>query len=184
MGRCGRLWAADYENVAPDIMLIGKGLSGGVVPVAAAVATAETYALINKDPLLHSSTFSCAPIAMAAAEAAVHAVVDEKVPERAAALGGRLLPALRDVLDRRCPHLVRDVRGIGLLFALEFQAPEMAGDFMFELLDNGVVVSHSLNASNVIRMTPPVCLTDSDVESLVDAVDRTAMSLAKLYPAS
>lgn len=182
MGRCGRLWAADLEGVAPDIMLIGKGLSGGVMPVAATAATAETYALINKDPLLHSSTFSCAPIAMAAAEAAVRAIVDERVPERAAALGERILPALREVLEKRCGHLVREVRGIGLLFAMEFQSPEMAGDFMFELLDNGVVASHSLNASSVIRMTPPACLTDADIEVLLDAVDRTAEHLAGLYP--
>jgi putrescine aminotransferase len=183
MGRTGRMWASGAEDVTPDIMLIGKGLSGGVVPVAAAVATPEAYAMINRDPLLHSSTFACAPIAMAAAEAAVHAIVGERIPERAAALGGRLLPGITNILNHRCGHLVREVRGIGLLYAVEFHAAEVTGDFMLELLDAGIVTSHSLNASSVLRMTPPACLSDEDVELLLSSVDRAATSLGKLYPA-
>ncbi len=182
LGRCGRMWAADLEGVVPDIMLIGKGLSGGVVPIAAAAATAEAYALINRDPLMHSSTFACAPIAMAAARAAVQTIVDEQIPERAAALGQRLLPAIRQVLENRCPYLVRDIRGMGLLFAVEFHAPEMAGDFVLELLDEGVVTSHSLNSSQVIRFTPPAYLTDADIEFLTSALDRAALALARIYP--
>lgn len=182
LGRCGRMWAAGAEGVVPDIMLIGKGLSGGVVPVAAAAATAEAYALINRDPLLHSSTFACAPIAMAAAESAVRAIVAEEVPERAAVLGRRLLLAVTQVIGDRCPYLVREIRGIGLLLAVEFHAPEMAGDFVLELLDEGVVTSHSLNASSVIRMTPPASLADADIEFLTSALDRAAVSLARIYP--
>lgn len=182
MGRCGRMWAADIEGVVPDIMLIGKGLSGGVVPVAAAAATAQAYALINRDPLLHSSTFACAPIAMAAAESAVRAIVGEEIPKRAAALGHRLLPAITQILGDRCPYLVRDIRGIGLLLAVEFHAPDVAGDFMLELLDEGVVTSHSLNASRVIRMTPPAYLADADIEFLTSAVERAANALAKIHP--
>ncbi len=182
LGRCGRMWGADIEGVLPDIMLIGKGLSGGVVPVAAAAATAEAYALINRDPLLHSSTFACAPIAMAAAESAVRAIVDEEIPQRAAALGQRLLPAITQILGDRCPYLVRDIRGIGLLLAVEFHAPDVAGEFMVELLDAGVVTGHSLNASRVIRMTPPAYLADADIEFLTSAVERAADALAKIYP--
>jgi len=176
------MWGADIEGVLPDIMLIGKGLSGGVVPVAAAAATAEAYALINRDPLLHSSTFACAPIAMAAAESAVRAIVDEEIPQRAAALGQRLLPAITQILGDRCPYLVRDIRGIGLLLAVEFHAPDVAGEFMVELLDAGVVTGHSLNASRVIRMTPPAYLADADIEFLTSAVERAADALAKIYP--
>ena len=182
LGRCGRMWAADIDGVVPDIMLIGKGLSGGVVPVAAAAATAEAYALINRDPLLHSSTYACAPIAMAAAQSAVQAIVDEQIPERAAALGHRLLPAITQILQNRCPYLVRDIRGMGLLLAVEFHAPEMAGDFVLELLDEGVVTSHSLNSAPVIRLTPSAYLADADIEFLTSALDRAAVTLAKIYP--
>jgi putrescine aminotransferase len=177
------MWACAAEGVLPDVMLIGKGLSGGVVPVAAAVATPDAYALINRDPLMHSSTFACAPIAMAAAEAAVRAIIEEKVPERAAALELRLLPAMTAILDEHCPHLVRQVRGVGLLYAFEFHAAEVTGDFLLELLDQGVVASHSLNASAILRMTPPACLSEDDIAYLLSAVDRAAAALAKLYPA-
>ncbi|OEV05761.1 aspartate aminotransferase family protein [Streptomyces oceani] len=180
MGRCGQLWACG--DVAPDIMLVGKGLSGGVVPVAAAVATPEAYALINRDPLLHSSTFSCAPVAMAAAEAAAHAIVEQRVPERAAELGPIILDGLREIFDEVCPHLVEEVRGTGLLFALEFKSGEFAGEFLFELLDRGVVTNHSLNASSVIRITPPACLSEADLDWLFSAVRATAEHLAGLFP--
>jgi putrescine aminotransferase len=108
--------------------------------------------------------------------------VAEEVPERAAVLGRRLLLAVTQVIGDRCPYLVREIRGIGLLLAVEFHAPEMAGDFVLELLDEGVVTSHSLNASSVIRMTPPASLADADIEFLTSALDRAAVSLARIYP--
>lgn len=184
LGRLGTWWGADREAVVPDVMLVGKALSGGVVPVAAAVATPEAYAALNRDPFLHTSTFAGAPLAMAAAEAALTAMQQEDVVARAATLGRMLVETMSAILGAECPSLVRDVRGVGLLVGLEFEAGHLAGDFVFELLDRGVIVNHSLNAQRVVRLTPPAMLDARDLEWLFTATSGAARALAHRYQSS
>jgi putrescine aminotransferase len=177
LGRLGSWWGADREDVRPDVLLVGKGLSGGVVPVAAMVATATAYKPFGDDPFLHTSTFAGSPIAMAAATAAVTAIRDEGLVERAASLGARMLADLRAALAP-CGPLLRDVRGAGLLIGLEFDDPGTALDLVLDLLDRGVLVNHSLNAHRVVRLTPPAVLTDAEADRVVEAVATAASGLA------
>jgi putrescine aminotransferase len=177
LGRLGSWWGADREDVRPDVLLVGKGLSGGVVPVAAMVATAQAYKPFGDDPFLHTSTFAGSPIAMAAATAAVTAIRDEGLVERAASLGARMLADLRAALAP-CGPLLRDVRGAGLLIGLEFDDPGTALDLVLDLLDRGVLVNHSLNAHRVVRLTPPAVLTDAEADRVVEAVATAASGLA------
>src|SRR5262249_16674700 len=79
LGRLGHWWGADREGVIPDILLVGKVLSGGVVPVAAAITNDAVYRPFDNDPFLHTSTFAAAPIAMAAAEATVRTIAQERL---------------------------------------------------------------------------------------------------------
>jgi putrescine aminotransferase len=178
LGRLGTWWGADAEGVAPDVLLVGKNLSGGVIPVAAMVATADAYAPLSRDPFLHTSTFAGSPVAMAAATAAVHAIRDEGLVERARDLGTRILTGIAGTLADACPHLVREVRGAGLLIGVEFADEHGAGDFVLELLDRGLLVNHSLNAHRVIRFTPPAVLTEADLSWLLDAVAAAARAMA------
>jgi putrescine aminotransferase len=177
LGRLGSWWGADREGIRPDVLLVGKGLSGGVVPVAAMVATARAYKPFSDDPFLHTSTFAGSPIAMAAATAAVTAIRDEGLVERADALGARMLADLRAGLAP-CGPLVREVRGAGLLLGLEFDDPATALDLVLDLLDRGVLVNHSLNAHRVVRLTPPAVLTDAEADRVVEAVASAAVALA------
>jgi len=178
LGRLGTWWGADREGVVPDALLVGKNLSGGVIPVAAMVATAAAYAPFSRDPFLHTSTFAGSPVAMAAATAAVQAIRDEGLVERARDLGARILAGLGAVFAENCPHLVREVRGAGLLIGVEFADEHGAGDFVLELLDRHVLVNHSLNAHRVIRFTPPAVLSEADVTWLLDAVTAAARAMA------
>jgi putrescine aminotransferase len=173
LGRLGTWWGADCEGVRPDVLLVGKGLSGGVVPVAAMVATARAYKPFSDDPFLHTSTFAGSPIAMAAATAAVTAIRDEGLVDRARVLGDRLLADLRAALAP-CGALVREVRGAGLLIGIEFGDPGTALDLVLDLLDRGVLVNHSLNAHRVVRLTPPAVLTDAEADRVVEAVAAAA----------
>ncbi|MEU0333921.1 aminotransferase class III-fold pyridoxal phosphate-dependent enzyme [Streptomyces sp. NPDC006193] len=184
LGRLGEWWGADREGVTPDVLLVGKALSGGVVPVAAAVATAEAFAAFDRDPFLHTSTFSAAPLAMAAAEAAIGVIEDEGLVQRASVLGGRILTALRSTVARHCPHLVRDVRGLGLLIGVEFEEAGLAGEFLLELLARDVIANHSLNAHTVVRLTPPAVLDEPELDHLDDALDGAFRSLAQRFPAA
>jgi putrescine aminotransferase len=181
LGRLGTLWGLDPEGIAPDVMLVAKGLSGGVVPVGAAVATAGAFRGLNDDPFLHSSTYAGNPLAAAAAKAAVETTIEEDVPARAAALGTRILELLSDALREGCPELVADVRGRGLLIAAEFRQDHFAADFMFELLGQGVIISTSLNAQRTARLHPPVVMDESDVEWLAGALRASAESIGRRY---
>ncbi|MGI8309292.1 aspartate aminotransferase family protein [Saccharopolyspora hattusasensis] len=182
LGRLGHWWGADRESVTPDILLVGKNLSGGVVPVAAMVATAEAYSPFNRDPFLHTSTFAGSPIAAAAAEAAIRVVVAENLVTKASELGEYLLQELRRILLHHCGHLITDVRGLGLLIGVELVNEQVTGELLMELLDHGVLVNHSLNAHRVLRFTPPAVLTSEDVHWLLEAVTRAAETLARRCP--
>ena len=182
LGRLGAWWGADREGVTPDIMLVGKGLSGGIIPVSAIVATPTVFKAFNRDPFIHTSTFSGAPVAMAAARAAIEAIEADGLVERAASLGARLLDRMREIVALRCPHLVKETRGVGLLIGVEMEGPGLAGEFLSELVDAHLIVNYSLNASSVLRFTPPAVLTDDDVDFLLSAFDAACAALAVRYP--
>ncbi|URM92627.1 aminotransferase class III-fold pyridoxal phosphate-dependent enzyme [Streptomyces sp. MRC013] len=182
LGRLGTWWGADAEGVTPDIMLVGKGLSGGVVPVSAVVATREAFSVFDRDPYLHTSTFSGAPLAMAAARGAIAAMKEEDLVTRARELGDGLLPELRRIAAHHYGDAVREVRGRGLLLGIEFAEPGPAGDLLIELIDNGVIANHSLNSHLVLRLTPPAVLDRSDVDFLYEAFDRACRAQAVRYP--
>jgi putrescine aminotransferase len=182
LGRLGHWWGADRESVVPDILLAGKNLSGGVVPVAAMIATAEVYAPFNRDPFLHTSTFAGSPIAAAAAEAAVRVIAQEDLVGTARSLGEFLLAEIRRILLATCAHLVADIRGLGLLIGIELINEHMTGELVMELLDRGVIVNHSLNAHRVLRFTPPAVLTTEDIHWLLTALTDAAAALARRCP--
>ncbi|WP_327035238.1 aspartate aminotransferase family protein [Micromonospora ureilytica] len=181
VGRLGHWWGADREDVRPDVLLAGKSLSGGIVPVSAVIATADAFNAFDKDPFLHTSTFSGAPIAMAATRAAIAAVTVEGLVDRAAKLGAELLSRLQAVAAPY-PHLVREVRGVGLLIGVEFAGPGLAGEAILELLSARVIVNHSMIASTVLRLTPPAVLSGDEVALLVEAFDSALRTLGHRYP--
>jgi putrescine aminotransferase len=181
LGRLGAWWGADRESVTPDVLLAGKSLGGGILPVAAAIATAEAFSAFDKDPYLHTSTFSGTPLAMAAVRGALAAIEEDGLVPRAAALGDRILPEITAILGARFGDLVREVRGIGLLIGAEFTVPGLAGDLLIELADQGVIANHSLNSHLVMRLTPPAILTESDLNFLYEALDRACQAQAPRY---
>lgn len=178
LGRTGRWWGGDHDALTPDLVLVGKGLSGGVVPIAAVLASQRAYAPFDADPFLHSSTFAGSPLACAAARAAVETIAAEGLVERAAQIGARLLEALRTVLTDRLGELVVEVRGRGLLIGVELDHPGVVGELVLELLHEGVLVSTSLNEHRVLRFTPPAVLTAADEAYAIAAVDRAARTVA------
>ena len=159
LGRVGAWWAADAEDVVPDILLSGKILSGGVVPVGAVLATDEVFRPLDDDPMLHSSTFAGNPLAAAAVTATLSVLRTENLIQRSADLGAELPGMVRGILAEHCPGLVAEVRGRGLLIGIDFVSSDLAVEFLMELLARRVVPSYSLNKYNVLRLTPPATLT-------------------------
>jgi putrescine aminotransferase len=184
LGRLGAWWGADLAGVSPDVLLTGKILGGGVMPVGGVVATDEVFAPLDADPLLHSSTFAGSPLAAAAVSATVGVLRAEGLVDRAAQLGPRVLEAAREAVDRHCPHLVNEVRGCGLLIGIDTVSGEAATELLIALLDEGVIPSYSLSSSNVLRLTPPAVLDEAELERLTDALHAAARTLGRILPAA
>ncbi|GAB3131425.1 aspartate aminotransferase family protein [Tsukamurella serpentis] len=174
LGRCGAWSLSARAGITPDIILLGKGLSGGVVPVAATVATAEAFASLGRDPYLHTSTFGGAPLQAAAVSATVDVVAQHGLVEASAARGAQLLTRLRAVAAE---HPRPDVRGVGLLIALDFGDPALAGEAFLALLDEGVLV---ITRSIVVRFSgsprPPRSTTSRLSGSLRQCGERSHTS--------
>ena len=179
LGRVGAWWAADTENVVPDILLSGKILSGGVVPVGAVLATDEVFRPLDDDPMLHSSTFAGSPLAAAAVTATLSVLQAEDLIQRSADLGAELSAMARGILAEHCPGLVAEVRGRGLLIGMDFVSSDLAVEFLMELIARRVVPSYSLNKYNVLRLTPPATLTAADVAELQDALTGAACEVGR-----
>lgn len=182
LGRLGSWWGSEPEGLCPDILLSGKSLGGGVMAVAATITTDELFAVLDRDPILHTSTFSAAPIAMAAVRGAIRVIRDEGLVERAADLGQQILPALKKVMSAELPHHSHEVRGRGLLIGIDFDDPALAVDFFMTLVSNGVIANMSLSSDHVIRLTPPATMSQSEVDYLIEKFELTVQMLAKNNP--
>ncbi|CAM4404863.1 aminotransferase class III-fold pyridoxal phosphate-dependent enzyme [Nocardia ninae] len=175
LGRVGGTWGIDGMDVHPDVMLVGKVLSGGVVPVSAIACTSNAYKPFEKDPLLHTSTYSGAPISAAAVLGTVRALQVQDIGERSRTIGQRLLASFSKSSAAAPAGTVKEVRGKGLLIGIEFTDPGFAGEMLLGLIEHGVLANHSMNNSSVVRFTPPAILTDDEMK-IVEAAVRDAFS--------
>jgi putrescine aminotransferase len=184
LGRCGLTFACERDGVVPDVMVLAKGLSGGVVPIGAYVARLPVWnAAYGKAPLLHTSTFGGSPLACAAALAALDVVFDESLVENARLRGEQLLHGAR-LIAAEYPGVIREVRGLGLLVGVELTNEGYGGTLVPELLKRGVTAAWTLNRQRVIRLEPPLIVTAEEVvralEALRGAVHAAAASLGSL----
>ncbi|MCP5117744.1 MAG: aminotransferase class III-fold pyridoxal phosphate-dependent enzyme, partial [bacterium] len=132
LGRTGRLFACDHEDVRPDIYIIGKALAGGFYPVSAVASTDEVLGVFQ--PGDHGSTFGGNPLGCAVAREALRILVDEKLPERAQELGGYFMDKLHKIDS---PH-VKEIRGKGLLIGVELKSESgPARPFCEKLMERG-----------------------------------------------
>ncbi len=164
MGRTGKMLACDHEDVRPDMVTIGKALSGGLYPVSAVLASREVLGVFA--PGDHGSTFGGNPLACAVAREALRVLVDERLPERAAALGERMMARLRRI---QSPH-VEQVRGKGLMVGVVLK--RQAGGarrFCEALKERGVLAKET--HEHVIRLAPPLVISEADLDWALDQVE-------------
>ena len=170
LGRCGALFACDFERVVPDVMILAKGLSGGVVPIGAYVVRPSVWqAAYGQAPLLHTSTFGGNPLACVAALAALEVLRDEALVENSRARGEQLLAGARRIASEY-PSVVREVRGLGLLVGVELTHEGYGGTIIPEMLKAGVTAAWTLNMQRVIRLEPPLIVTAAEVERALEAL--------------
>jgi putrescine aminotransferase len=178
LGRVGAWWGVEREAVVPDVILAGKPLGGGIMPVGALIASDAAFAPLDRDPFIHSTTFAGSPAVMAAVTATLEVLLEEHIPERAADLGLRLLRELRQALTAAVEAgVLVEVRGAGLLIGLEFATPALAGEFEIELVARRVIPNHCMNRHSVVRYTPPAILEETQVQWLVEATGAAAQAV-------
>jgi putrescine aminotransferase len=179
LGRLGHWWGADRDGVVPDVLLAGKALGGGVLPVSALVATEEAFAPFDRDPFIHTSTFSCSPLGMAAVRGAIAAIQEDDLVTRAGRIGTQLYDELSHLLQEIFGDRVATIRGVGLLIGIELSVDGLAGELLLELMSAGVIANHSLNSDRVLRLTPPAVLDEREVQFLLDAFERAARAVLR-----
>jgi ornithine--oxo-acid transaminase len=157
LGRTGKLFAAEHENVRPDVTIIGKAVSGGFYPVSAVLADRDLLGLFT--PGQHGSTFGGNPLAAAVARAALRVIREEKLSERSQELGEYFLEQLTEIPS---PH-VREVRGKGLFIGIELK-PEAGGARRFceALQERGILAKET--HENVIRFAPPLVIDKETID--------------------
>jgi ornithine--oxo-acid transaminase len=171
LARTGKMLACDHENVRPDILILGKALSGGMMPVSAVLADNEIMLLLK--PGEHGSTYGGNPLACKVAITSLQVLKDEKMAENAEAMGR----ILRTELKKLNSLHIADVRGKGLLNAIviDHQNPEAAWDLCVELKERGLLAKPT--HGDKIRFAPPLTITK---DQIMECVEIIKMSMAIL----
>ncbi|MDB2363991.1 ornithine--oxo-acid transaminase [Flavobacteriales bacterium] len=170
IARTGKLLAVDHENVKADILVLGKAISGGVIPVSAVLADDHIMEVIT--PGSHGSTFGGNPLACAVAEAALTVVKEERLAEKAEELG----EYLRDELRKIDSDMITLVRGKGLLNAIVIKPKngKEAWDVCMKLRDNGLLAKPT--HGDIIRFAPPLVITKEQIDECVAIISKTILS--------
>lgn len=170
IARTGKLLAVHHENVQPDILILGKAISGGVYPVSAVLCNDEIMNVIK--PGQHGSTFGGNPVAAAVAVAALEVIKEEKLAENAERLGIILRKGLNEIAERN--NLITLVRGKGLLNAIVINCGEdsdLAWEICLRFRDNGLLAKPT--HGNKIRLAPPLVMTEVQIQECLEIIEKS-----------
>jgi len=172
--RTGKMMACDHENVKPDILLLGKALSGGTMPISAVLANDEVMLTIQ--PGEHGSTFGGNPLASVVAIAALKVLVDEQMAENADKMGELFRDKLRSIKSK----YIKEVRGIGLMNAIEIihHNPNAAWKLCETFLQNGLLAKPT--HGDKIRLTPPLMINERQINEAVEIIEESLPVLESL----
>jgi ornithine--oxo-acid transaminase len=200
-GRTGKMFALEHWGLEPDIVTVSKSLSGGYVPVGACLMSKQVYDNVFdslEHAVSHGSTFAPNDLGMAAGLATLHELDEQGLVERSAHLGELLLERTRTLAERY--DVVRDVRGLGLMWAIEFEEPE-GGSRTWRLLertqpgifsqliavplfaDHAILIQTAGHKMNVLKGLPPLTVSETDIEYFASALEQT-LQRAQRIPAA
>ena len=173
IARTGKMLATDFEDARPDILILGKALSGGVLPVSAVLADDEVMMCIK--PGEHGSTFGGNPLSCAVAKTALEVVEEENLAKNAAEMGELFRDRMQKFIESS--NLAQIVRGKGLLNAIVIDSSvesDMAWNICLKLKDNGLLAKPT--HGNIIRFAPPLVITREELEECCDIIETTIKS--------
>jgi len=160
LGRSGKMFACDWENIEPDILILGKALGGGVFPISCVVANDDILGVF--EPGSHGSTFGGNPLACAVSVASLDVLVKEKLAERSNELG----QFFKDSLEKIDNPIIKEVRGKGLFIGMELT--EAARPYCEALMEKGLLCKET--HENVIRFAPPLVISKDELNWALDQI--------------
>ena len=176
MGRTGKLWGVEHWNVVPDIITSAKALGGGVMPIGAFMSTPKIWSVMNSNPFIHTSTTGGNPLACAAAIAAINVTLEEQIVEQAATKGEYFIKQLKEIAARH-PDIYAYITGKGLLIGQHFVNDDVGYAVASGLFKRGVLISGTLNNSRVIRVEPPLVITQAEIDTILNRLEDTIQEI-------
>jgi 4-aminobutyrate aminotransferase len=183
LGKTGRMFACEHDGVIPDILVMGKGLGGGILPIAATIARPELD--VSGDYAIGHYTHEKSPVATRAALTTIEIIEDEGLVENAAVLGRDALDRLQEMKHRH--GVIGDARGRGFLMGLELvkngdekeAADDLAEDVYYRCLDAGL--SFKVTLGNILTLTPPLILTREQMDFALGVVEQAIRDAARAH---
>ncbi|UOQ92804.1 ornithine--oxo-acid transaminase [Halobacillus shinanisalinarum] len=160
LGRSGKMFACDWENVTPDMLILGKALGGGVFPISCVVANKDILGVFN--PGSHGSTFGGNPLACAVSVASLNVIEEENLVDRSLELGNYMMDELKKIDN----PTIKEVRGKGLFIGVELTEP--ARSYCEKLKEKGLLCKET--HKNVIRFAPPLVIEKDDLQWAIDQI--------------
>jgi ornithine--oxo-acid transaminase len=172
IARTGKMLASDHEQVRPDLLILGKALSGGVLPISLVLADDDVMLVIK--PGEHGSTFGGNPLAAAVVMESLQVVKDEKLAENATRLGSIFRDRMRELMAKT--KLITLVRGKGLLNAIVINdkpESETAWNLCLSFANNGLLAKPT--HGNIIRLAPPLIITEDQIHECCDLIEKSVL---------
>ncbi len=177
MGRTGKMFCCEHDGVTPDLMALGKGFGGGVMPIGAVVGTPRTWEKYIENPFLHTTTFGGNPLACAAAIATIHVLLDEDLPRQAAEKGEYLLKHMNE-LAARYPKVMKLARGRGLMLGMEFTDNDLGYKVASELFSRQILISGTYINARVLRVEPALTIGYQQLDTFLGALEESLKAVS------
>lgn len=166
IGRTGKWFGVNHDEVTPDIMALAKALGGGIMPIGSFTATPEVWAGLIESPFLHTSTFGGNQMACVAGLATLKVIEEEDLLNRGALVGAYLKKGLEEI-QSDYPLVIKDVRGRGMMIGIELTREGAGGMLMSLMIDSNILVAYTLNNPKVIRMEPPLIMPAEVIDQVL-----------------
>ncbi len=177
MGRTGKMFCCEHDGVVPDLMALGKGFGGGVMPIGACVGTEKTWQKYIENPFLHTTTFGGNPVSCAAAIATINVLLDENLPKQAEEKGNYLIKNISEIA-KKFPKVLSTVRGRGLMLGMEFTDNDLGYEVAKNLFSHQILISGTYINARVLRIEPALTISYPELDRFLGAL---VESLGQVY---
>ncbi|MCD6122877.1 MAG: aspartate aminotransferase family protein, partial [Spirochaetales bacterium] len=182
LGRTGKLWAFEHFGIKPDIVVLGKGLSGGIYPISATVMTKRIESVFHKDPFIHISTFGGSELGCRVAAKVLEISAESSFLAHVNKLAGMFKEKVEELMGKHKNFLI-NLRQLGLMMGLEFKE-EMDGLLITKTsFDKGLLMVYANNDKRIVQFLPPLNIKEEVVDEIIDRLDKSLTAARRLKPA-